>query len=237
MKKLIEKELFDPSILGIFINPFYIARKGLLNNIRSLGNNISGKTLDVGCGTKPYEKYFNATEYIGLEIETTINRENKKADFFYDGNKFPFQNNEFNSIVINQVFEHVFNPSNFLSEVNRVLKLNGILLLTVPFVWDEHEQPYDFARYSSFGINFYLEQYGFKIEKNIKSINDVRVFAQLINGYLYKKTLKIKFLRQITTIFLMSIITIVGNLLAMVLPENDDLYLDNIVLARKIKNV
>src|SRR3990172_1965871 len=102
IKTVIRKEQFEPGIFGLVINPFYIARKALLESIKELGDNISGRTLDVGCGTKPYEKYFKSSEYIGLEIETTVHREVSKADFFYDGTKFPFNNNEFDSIVTNQ---------------------------------------------------------------------------------------------------------------------------------------
>jgi SAM-dependent methyltransferase len=236
-KQWIEKIQFEPTVLAIFFNPFYIARRGLLNAIRMLGASITGKTLDVGCGTKPYEKYFRSTEYVGLEIETTINRERKKADVFYDGGKFPFQDKEFDSIVTNQVFEHVFNPAEFLAEINRVLKVNGMLLLTVPFVWDEHEQPYDFARYSSFGIKHVLQQHGFTIQQHLKSVNDIRVIAQLINGYLYKKTQHIPTLRKLTTLVVMSSIAILGSCVALILPSNDDLYLDNIVLAKKERDV
>ncbi len=237
LKQRIEQEQFEPSLLGIFVNPFYIARKGLLQCIRSLGKNINGKTLDVGCGTKPYEKYFRSSEYIGLEIETTLNRERKKADIFYDGGAFPFKKGEFDSVVTNQVFEHVFNPSDFLNEVNKVLKKDGVLLLTVPFVWDEHEQPHDFARYTSFGIKHLLEQHGFTVQQHLKSVNDIRVIGQLFNGYLYKKTVHNKLLRQVVTLMIMSMVTIVASLFAAILPSNDDLYLDNIILARKVKNV
>ena len=234
--RLIEKEQFEPSVLGPFINPFHIARAGLLRNIRSLGSAVTGRTLDVGCGTKPYERFFRSTEYIGLEIETTINRERKKADVFYDGGAFPFGNGEFDSLVTNQVFEHVFNPPEFLAEVNRVLKPGGTLLLTVPFVWDEHEQPHDYARYSSFGIRHVLERHGFEIVSLIKSVNDVRVFAQLLNGYLYKKTVWNTLLRQVTTLTVMAASTIIGIVFARILPKNNDLYLDNIVLARKVSD-
>ncbi|MBM4137750.1 MAG: methylase, partial [Nitrospira sp.] len=39
------------------------------------------------------------------------------------------------------------------------------------------------------------------------------------------------------TFILMSPINILGELLSKILPQNDDLYLDNIVLAEKVKNV
>lgn len=237
IKYLILKEQFEPSLIGLFINPFFIARKGLLESIKHFGEEITGKTLDVGCGTKPYENFFSCSKYIGLEIETTINRENKNVDVFYDGGKFPFEDKEFDSIVTNQVLEHVFSPNEFLSEINRVVKKDGKLLLTVPFVWDEHEQPYDYARYSSFGVAHLLNQHGFEIIESKKSINDFRIFAQLLNAYIYKTTQKNKIIRQLFTFFVMSTITIIGILLSKILPKNNDLYLDNIILAKKNADV
>src|SRR3990172_12434356 len=188
IENIVVKEQSEPTFIGLFLNPFFIARRGLLKSIKELGIDIKGKTLDVGCGTKPYEKYFNSSEYIGLEIETTMNREIKQADYFYDGKKFPFSNSEFDSIVTNQVLEHVFNPDEFLSEINRVLKTNGKLLLTVPFVWDEHEQPYDYARYSSFGLRALLEKQGLKVLQHKKLGTDASIHFQLANAYLYKVT-------------------------------------------------
>lgn len=237
IKNLIIKNQFEPSFIGVFLNPFFIARRGLLKSIKELGSEITGRTLDVGCGTKPYEKYFNFSEYVGLEIETTLNRELKKADYFYDGKKFPFGNAEFDSIVTNQVLEHVFNPDEFLSEINRVLKINGKLLLTVPFVWDEHEQPYDYARYSSFGLKSLLEKHGFEIIKQHKSVNDFGVIVQLLNAYLYKLVNRIPFVRQLTTITLCAIINFLGIIISFILPKNTDLYLDNIILARKLNDI
>jgi len=57
LRKYIKKELFNPSILGIFLNPFYFARKSLYKNIKDLAPNCKGKILDVGCGNKPYKVY------------------------------------------------------------------------------------------------------------------------------------------------------------------------------------
>jgi len=109
--------------------------------------------------------------------------------------------------------------------------------LTVPFVWDEHEQPYDYARYSSFGLAHLLNQHGFEIIESKKSINDFRIFAQLLNAYIYKTTQKNKIIRQLFTLFVMSTITIIGILFSKILPKNNDLYLDNIILAKKNTDV
>lgn len=237
LEKFIEKQYFEPGISGILVNPFYISRKNLFTAIKSFGKAITGKTLDVGCGTKPYKHLFSSSEYVGLEIETTINREMKKADVFYDGTTFPFPDGEFDSVVTNQVLEHVFNPEFFMSEINRVMKKDGKLLLTVPFVWDEHEQPYDYARYSSFGLTSILKNAGFEITGLKKTANDFRVIYQLTNAYFYKVTRNIPGLKQFTTLFICSIITLIGLLVGKIFPKNDDLFLDIVVLAKKVDNV
>jgi len=234
LRSYYNKKQFFPSGLGILINPFYFARKGLAINISELAHWVTGKTLDVGCGNKPYAHLYPADEYIGLEIDTPENRAGKRAEYFYDGNCFPFTDESFNSVVANEVFEHVFNPDQFLCEIERVLKRGGVVLLTMPFAWDEHEQPFDFARYSSFGIRALLEKHGFEVIEQRKSMDDIRVIFQLLNAYLYKKTAtKSAWLNLFITLVLMAPINILGELLFFITPRNPDFYLDNIVLAKK----
>lgn len=238
LKEIYAKEQFNPSCVGIFINPFYFARKGLYKEIVCLIKQLNGKVLDIGCGQKPYESLCNVTEYIGLEVDTPENRINKKADFYYDGKVMPFENDFFDSIISNQVFEHVFNPDDFLQEINRVIKPQGKLLLTVPFVWDEHEQPYDYARYSSFGLQHILKNNGFEILEHKKTAADITVIFQLFSAYIYKITLsKNNGLNLLITLILIAPINIIGFLLSLIFPVNDDLYLDNIILAQKISYV
>ncbi len=228
------RESFFPTWLGMFVNPFYFARKGLAWHVRDLGGRITGRTLDVGCGSKPYESLYASVEYIGLEYDTPANRASKKADYFYDGVRFPFEDASFDSLVANEVFEHVFNPDRFLDEAHRVLRPGGMLLMTLPFVWDEHEQPRDFARYSSFGIRHLLEKHGFEVLEQRKSTDDIRVIFQLINAYIYKKTVTNNgWLNLTVTLFLMSPLNVLGEILGRILPRNPDLYLDNIILARR----
>lgn len=236
LKSLYEEAQFRPGPLAVFVNPFYFARKGLYRHIRALATEIRGKTLDVGCGRKPYESLFPSSEYVGLEIDTPENRKHKKADVFYDGTVFPFAEAEFDSVVVNEVFEHAFDPDGFLSEVHRVLKPGGALLMTVPFVWDEHETPADYARYSSFGLSAILQRHGFRVETLRKSVNDIRVVFQLITGYIYKKTVtRSSLVNLLLTLLLIAPFNLLGEILGTLLPRNNDLYLDNVVLARKVQ--
>jgi SAM-dependent methyltransferase len=236
--KIVKKEQFQPGILALFTNPFYFSRRGLYHAILEYGPLITGKTLDVGCGQRPYEHLVASKKYIGLELDTPAARTMKKADIYYTGKRFPFRKESFDSVMLNQVFEHVFNPEEFLQEVNRVMKRGGRLLLTVPFVWDEHEQPHDYARYSSFGIAWILKENGFAIIEQRKSVNDIGILFQLINGFIYKKVQTHNLiLNHIFFFFLIAPFNILGSLMAKLTPKSDDLYLDNIVLAEKVKNV
>lgn len=236
MKAYYRKRLHGNSVFSIFINPYYFARKGLYISLSKYANRISGKVLDIGCGNKPYEVLFDVSEYIGLEIDTAENRVNKSADYYYDGKLIPFQDESYDGILCNQVLEHVFMPTNFIKEVSRVLKVDGKLLLSVPFVWDEHEQPVDYARYSSFGLRYMLESNGFEILSSDKTCADISIIFQLINAYIYK-VLHTKYIsiNLIYTIILIAPVNILGFIFSKLLPRNIDLYLDNVVLAVKRK--
>lgn len=234
-KKLIIEQ-FYPGLLGLFFNPFYSARKGLLFHIRAQAPLLRGRLLDVGCGTRPYEKLFTGvTEYVGLEVDDEMSRATQKADQYYDGKSIPYADASFTSIFSSQVLEHVFNPEAFLQELHRVLEPGGKLLLTVPFVWDEHEQPRDFGRYTSFGLRALFERNGFKIIAQEKSVADIRALFQLAAGYMYKKTLswRRRHLDLLVTLICIAPLNILGEFFNWFIPGNPDLYLDNVVLAQK----
>jgi SAM-dependent methyltransferase len=231
------KEQFNPSFLGLFINPFYFARKAIFNNIRSYASNIRGNTLDIGCGTKPYEKLFECENYIGLDtINSGHNHEFSSIDIKYDGEHMPFENNFFDSAVCFEVLEAIYEPKSFLKEVNRVLKSGGIALFTVPFIWDEHDQPFDYARYSSFGLKHLFEDQGFIVLKSSKYLDDPRLIFLLVNAYIHKVVKRIlpnRILSYIIILPLTSFNNILGHI-SLIFPKNKDLYFGNIFLLKKL---
>ncbi len=236
LKSVYIRQQFSPTWIGIVVNPFYLARAGLSGAVREFSGSLSGRLLDVGCGTKPYEAFFSVSEYVGLDIDSSISRGRDVADYFYKGHEFPFDPGEFDAVLCNQVLEHVFNPDEFLSEIARVLGTGGKLLLTVPFVWDEHEQPFDYARYSSFGLNALLENSGFKILVHKKLCADASILAQLANAYIYKVSQRMPPIWQHgLTVSVMAMLNVLGLIARRILPANPDLYLDHVVLAEKVQ--
>jgi len=227
-----------PGILAIFINPFYIIRRGLYLHLRRNAKILNGKLLDFGCGNKPFKELFNVDEYIGLDLDKIdggVN--NEDADILYDGKTIPFKDNYFDSILATEVLEHIFNPDEVLQEIYRVCKPNGYLLLTVPFIWDEHEVPNDFGRYTSFGINHILTKHGFEIIVQEKTTNYIETIFQMWNTYVYKQILKSSIAKLILTPIIIAPITIIGLILSKVLPKRYGFYHTNIVLAKKYKNI
>lgn len=234
VKAIYRRQMFFPNWLGIFVNPFYLARAGLRDAMAEFAPMLIGRLLDVGCGTKPYRSLFTVDSYVGLDIDAEISRRRNIADHFYDGKTFPFADGSFDSVLCNQVLEHVFNPDEFLGEIARVLMPGGKLLLTVPFVWDEHEQPYDYARYSSFGLRALLEKQGFIVVKHKKLGADPSVLFQLINAYLFKVTQSWpKLVNFLITLTAMALFNLLGLISRHLLFANPDLYLDNVILVKK----
>jgi SAM-dependent methyltransferase len=235
LRRHLRRQQFNPDLSGAFVNPFFLARRELWRGIAAASPALSGPLLDVGCGTKPYRALFATEVYVGLDIDSTRTRELAIADAYYDGGRFPFGNAEFGSVLCNQVLEHVFNPSEFLGELGRVLARGGRLLLTVPFVWDEHEQPYDYARYSSFGLKALLEQHGFRVLQQRKLLANVAVVFQLFNAYLFKTTQsRFGLVNRLVTAFVLAPVSLLGLILGALLPDNPDLFLDQLVVAERL---
>jgi SAM-dependent methyltransferase len=228
-------QLFRPSFVGIFINPLYFIRNGLYKGILSNKKYLDGKMLDFGCGTKPYKDIIDVREYIGLEIEGIDEaHKNEQIDVYYDGITLPFQDDHFDSVFSSEVFEHVFNLEQILKELNRVLKPGGTLLITLPFVWYEHSVPFDFARYTSFGIIHLLKKNGFAIIVSEKTTNYVETAFQMWTAYIYQYVFPSnKVIKVILTPFFIAPLTILGIFLSKILPRNKDFYHNNIIVARK----
>jgi ubiquinone/menaquinone biosynthesis C-methylase UbiE len=235
LEQIYYREMFKPSLLGLFINPYYIIRKRLYECIDSKKSYLKGRLLDFGCGSKPYKDLVNVEEHIGVDIEVSGHpHEHEQIDAYYDGKTIPFDDNHFDSVLSSEVLEHVFNLEQILSELYRVMKPGGHMLITLPFVWDEHEIPYDFARYTSFGIDHLLSQSGFEVVVIEKNSSYVETIFQMWNAYVYQTVLPSnRVVRVLMTPFFIAPVTILGIIFSKILPKNENFYHNNVVVAKK----
>lgn len=237
IKMRVRREAFYPSWLGMIVSPVYIVRRGLHKTVLGLSTAIGGKVLDLGCGTKPYESLFtNATSYTGVDVEVSgHDHADSKVDVFYDGKTLPFTAGNFDSVVSFEVFEHLFNIDEVLVEVRRVLKPGGRLLVTIPFAWEEHEIPYDFARYTSYGMEHVLRRAGFEIVRTVKSTTAVLAICQLFIAYLAKYVCpKSRFLAIAFQLFIIFPLNIISHLINAVLPKQYGYFCNCVVVCEKM---
>ncbi|HYJ37501.1 MAG TPA: methyltransferase domain-containing protein, partial [Chitinophagaceae bacterium] len=175
--------------------------------------------------------------YIGIDIEQTgHDHKLSKVDVYFDGRTIPFPAGEFDALFCSEVIEHVFNPDEIIPEMHRVLKIGARILLTVPFCWNEHEVPYDYARYSSFGITHLMEKHGFKILEFRKSGNFARVNFQLWALYFFELFRRFGRTGYILSLIFIVPINLLGSIFLFLLPNNQSLYFNNILLAEKINS-
>jgi len=129
---------------------------------------FKGKLLDAGCGEKPYSLLYNdlVDNSIGCDVETCVH-DQKYVDVFATVDKLPFDNEQFDTILCTNVLEHVAKAGEGFKELSRCLSNGGVLILSTPFLYPLHEAPYDFYRYTTFGLRNQLEKNGFEIEKII----------------------------------------------------------------------
>jgi SAM-dependent methyltransferase len=172
---------FGDRPLNLLGHPYALARTALRLALGRLAPSVpAGPLLDVGCGTMPYRALFAGAEpYEGLEIDQERNRANPRVSHFYAGDTFPLADERYAAILCSQVLEHSFTPERLLGECLRVLRPGGALLLTIPFLWPEHEQPWDSQRFTCFGLQRRLEASGFRVERILKLNPGLSALLQL----------------------------------------------------------
>ena len=141
----------------------YIVLHFLIRDIKyAVARYATGKILDVGCGNKPYEALFNTNKenYIGCDV---VQSSENKVDVLCKATEIQLESNSFDTVFSTQVMEHVDNSDKMMQECNRVLKPGAHLILSVPLCWELHEEPYDFFRFTKYGLKELCDRNNFEV--------------------------------------------------------------------------
>ncbi|MBI3892303.1 MAG: class I SAM-dependent methyltransferase [Candidatus Wallbacteria bacterium] len=120
------------------------------------------RVLDAGAGEAAYRRLFEHCDYTALDLaigESVWNYSNLDVIARVDG--LPLRPEIFDTVVSTQTLEHIEYPRETVAEFFRVLRPGGRLFLTVPMAQEEHQVPYDYFRYTSYGLRSLLSSAGF----------------------------------------------------------------------------
>jgi SAM-dependent methyltransferase len=119
--------------------------------------------LDAGAGECVYKRFFSHYNYKAIDLAVGERRWNySNLDCIGLLHEMPIKDGIFDAVLCTQVLEHLEWPRESVMEMYRVLKPGGKLYITLPMAQSEHQVPYDFFRYTSYGIESICKHAGFK---------------------------------------------------------------------------
>lgn len=124
----------------------------------------NARVLDAGSGLSPYRQYFSHVKYKTADF-AQVDKAYAKIDYVCDLKNIPVESEYFDLILMTQVLEHLPEPYLVLKELNRITKPGGSIWISAPLYFPEHEIPYDFYRYTQFGLSYLIEKAGFEIDR------------------------------------------------------------------------
>lgn len=116
---------------------------------------------DYGCGDMPYREVIAPTvkSYKGIDLSI-----NPQADYFIDfDSRTTLPDGVADILLSNQVLEHVDSPMGYLAEAHRLLKDDGVMILSTHGYWFYHPTPNDYWRWTSAGLKKTVTDAGFEI--------------------------------------------------------------------------
>jgi len=180
--------------------------------VEALSDMPRGKVLDLGCGHGDYSKRLQdiGFEVVAGDIDISRFRYRGEIDFrICDITKpLPFSDSSCDYVLLMEVVEHLRNPYSVLSEINRILKPDGRIIISTPnilnlksrlrFLFEGsyeyfREPPFDQAHnpketipnlhlvpYRYHELEFLLSDTGFSVENVLSSFKDHSIAALLI---------------------------------------------------------
>jgi SAM-dependent methyltransferase len=159
----------------------YLHLSDLLIALNALIPEHLSMVLDYGCGGSPYRPLFGNCTYHRADLCGGNN-----LDFEYGpDSKLPLELSGYECILSTQVLEHVQNPEAYLRECYRLLRPGGNLVLTTHGLFEDHACPYDYWRWTVYGLKRLVENSGLKVEAAKKLTTGPRCAVFLVERQLH----------------------------------------------------
>lgn len=147
-------------------------RQALKSLLRKMPESFTG--LNIGAGKTTIHPSIK-----NLELEPGPN-----IDYVGSVLEIPCNDNEFDLVIAQEVFEHVKDPCKAVEEVCRVLKTGGHFYLQLPFIIGFHPCPNDYWRFTNEGIQELLEHSSFKVVESKITVGPAVGFYRILVEFL-----------------------------------------------------
>ena len=121
--------------------------------------------------------------------------------------------------------------------MNRVIKPEGFAIISLPFFWGEHEVPFDFFRFTQFGITQILTEVGFEVDTIKKDTGIFETLATIFNSYLINdlvQRLGVRGLGRLISAVICFPVQILALTLSKILPDHGRVYMNLVIRVKKI---
>jgi SAM-dependent methyltransferase len=148
-----------------FVEEMPYERKPILDFMLRAAHELppGARVVDVGAGDSPYRELFAHTDYVAVDWAQSPHEGAREVDIEASAEDIPVADGTFDAALLTQVLEHVPDPAAVVSELHRIVRPGGHVYLTAPLVWELHELPYDYFRYTPAGLGHLLESAGFEV--------------------------------------------------------------------------
>jgi len=186
-------KIFFTSTFELFIKlSKKFSRKGLYIFLKKEFSKIEThkKVLLIGSGgeiNRILDNYANKNLFFTQSFDISDKR---NPDILGDICKYNFKNNKYDYVVISEVLEHTHSPHLAIKNINNILNTNGKIILTVPFIFPIHDLPYDYYRFTKYGLEFLFKEFDDVVitERNtwIEAINVLFIRLIMEKNYISK---------------------------------------------------
>ena len=117
------------------------------------------KILLVGSGGEIAEHLNRIASKKNFILKSIDIDEKQKPDIIGDICIYDFNNKKYDVVILAEVLEHTHSPQNAINNIYSALKNGGKLIITVPFIFPIHDKPYDYFRFTRYGLELLLEKF------------------------------------------------------------------------------
>jgi SAM-dependent methyltransferase len=162
----------DFSILHI-LRPWI--ESALIDSLKNHDPNAPLQVLDVGCGNQPFRSLIEGLKANYTSIDAIQNPMNSVDVVQAIDSPTLSQNlalSTFDVVLCTEVMEHVFDWPVAFENLYKLTRPGGVVIITCPFFWPLHEEPYDFWRPTLHAIRRSAQRVGF-VEEQLRTGGDL----------------------------------------------------------------